>query len=312
MFSSIKIEQLDLKIIKDDGNATCKYSVRIPEELYTQLVRDTGLVIAKQNSMIFNYPKTKSTLFQMSIGIGSYQPNSKLPELMFSRRSVEKFDSFFLKNIPMLNNSFDSLAILPRLFNEKATLNNILNAFELFIQTSSENDCLVLYLVGHGIVPKGSELFHFFPYDGINGTDEEIFSSTLNTPILIDLIKSLKCRRVILIIDACLSGSAAESISKAVQSKITEDAPSDNTIPFSVNILFSALPYQFSIHTTDGSFLVNNIEKAMLILKEHKENISIGKIFRLILENTQSKYKSITQIPLIITSGTDFELFKYN
>ena len=87
------------------------------------------------------------------------------------------------------------------LFDEEATSENIINAFDQLRENLTKKDNLVLYYSGHGELH--SNRGYWLPIDAIAGKRHTYFPNHY----VKDLLKDLKAFHVIVIIDACFSGS---------------------------------------------------------------------------------------------------------
>ncbi len=101
-----------------------------------------------------------------------------------------------------------------------ATRANILNAFDDYVDEIGPNDNLLIYYAGHGIVEQG--FGYWVPVDG----DAVVSGRSLRTQNLvrhadvIDTIKKLRAKQVMVIADSCFAGGLAEIAAAA-----TADAP---------------------------------------------------------------------------------------
>jgi hypothetical protein len=312
-FSTQVLRQQNFPIIFNDKNIDCNNSIEIPKKIYYYLTEQNLSLQDSTKRTIYNYVKTNSKLIILSIGVDHYPSYSNLDSLTNSNKALIKFNDIFSKNQNLIKNAFDSLLILKPLIDQTATLDSIENKINWVIDHSNENDCLVLYFIGHGQSSKSSEFFHFFPYDGIDGSEDEICNSTLNTAYLADIFKALRNRRIILIIDACESAGAAPPISKIAECLTNiKDSSSIKQCPYSINAIFSSLSYQRSQQSNYGSLLVNIIENSFNELQKQSGNITVDDlIFE--MEKQAKVYKGrMKQTPVIINVGNNFYLFKQN
>src|SRR5262249_8804245 len=80
------------------------------------------------------------------------------------------------------------------------------------------DDAVLLYLAGHGEVPAGQGLYYFLPVDARNGSLRDYRQTALSSADLADLLRQMRSRRVITIMDTCQSGGALEGLAKAAES----------------------------------------------------------------------------------------------
>jgi uncharacterized caspase-like protein len=111
------------------------------------------------------------------------------------------------------------------IYDGHATRQAIRDRFSELSETIKEDDVVLLFISGHGFVPAGQEMFYFAPYD-LKGPDpEEQRRTALSTAMIAEAIRNIPARRVVLIIDACQSGGAIESLAKIAEIKAM--GPSD-------------------------------------------------------------------------------------
>src|SRR4051794_13721332 len=91
----------------------------------------------------------------------------------------------------------------------RATRDAVQQRLAEMIRAIRENDVVLLYFAGHGVVPSGQEMFYFVPVDS-RATD--LRRTGVSTAVLADDIRGLDARRVVLFIDACQSGGAVEPL----------------------------------------------------------------------------------------------------
>lgn len=100
------------------------------------------------------------------------------------------------------NYQFDKEHIV-RLYNNKATRENILEAFEDLQARITENDNLLVYYAGHGYYDEQSERGYWVPTGArLSKIADFIRNSTIH-----DYVKSIDSRHTFLIADACYAGS---------------------------------------------------------------------------------------------------------
>ncbi len=96
------------------------------------------------------------------------------------------------------------------LFNETATKQNINNAFLKLLELFDKNpnqDNLIVYFAGHGDYDKRFDIGYRIPTEAILSQD----STYIEDSAILDRVKRLKAKHVLLISDSCFSGSMVRS-----------------------------------------------------------------------------------------------------
>jgi hypothetical protein len=312
-FSLKNLEKFNLQLTVNNQDGDCKYQVEISEKVFTILSAAKKPSVVREIRKLYPYPKSSSNLIVFSAGIQNYPSSSNLEELSYSHTAVSGFNSLFSNNATRFRNTFDSVIIRPPLIDSAATLDGIIDGINWLISNSKENDCVVIYLIGHGMSANNSQFFHFFPYDGVKGSDDDIFGSTLHTALIADLIRVLRNKRIILVLDACESFGAAPAIRKVVDCMVNQVYSDRNqAVPCSINILFSSLPYQLSQQTKAGSMLGNLIEKSFNELLSSSGRIDMDDLFIEVEKQAGKIHNSMLQTPVFIQAGDNFDLIKSN
>jgi hypothetical protein len=150
--------------VKENGSLNCPLCVELPSKI--QLPEQKKDSVSIYNIDSISSRSSKGKLYFVPIGIGNYPINSKLPCLKSTSKSIEEFNQIFKKYKIQFNQLYDSIFHLePSLRDSLATKNNIVNYLYQILQKAQNNDLIIIYLYGHGIIPDQSEMFYFLPYD---------------------------------------------------------------------------------------------------------------------------------------------------
>jgi hypothetical protein len=136
-------------------------------------------------------PKIKPNLYAIIVGVSSY---TSMPSLKYTDDDAYRLYAF-LKSPEGGAVSDDRISLL---IDESATKSNILKSIIDKKKKVSSNDLLIIYLSGHGILDA------FIPYD-FDGRQNH-----LPYKQLLQEINNLACNNVIVVTDACHSGSIHE------------------------------------------------------------------------------------------------------
>ncbi len=161
--------------------------------------RAIGNIEIVESSTSFN-----SKNYLLAIGIDKYA-DTKIKNLNTAVDDVEKIAA-------LLVNKF-GFEHRPEylLFNEAATKQNINNAFVKLLELFDKNpnqDNLIVYFAGHGDYDKRFDIGYRIPTEAILSQD----STYIEDSAILDRIKRLKAKHVLLISDSCFSGSMVRSL----------------------------------------------------------------------------------------------------
>ena len=113
-------------------------------------------------------------------------------------------------------------ANVKELYNEAATKDAILDTFDQYWNTLTDDDNLVIYFSGHGEVHKFTKKGYWIPVDAELGTR----SSYLPNAEVLDFFKYLKAHHVFGIVDSCFSGTLFQTRKLSTQAERLDNIPS--------------------------------------------------------------------------------------
>lgn len=155
----------------------------------------------------------KPTLYLVTVGIDKYK-NQKY-NLNYAQadadgvaQSMSQYTSQLFK------------AVVPySLRNEKAVKANILNALEDIKKKSKEQDLLILYYAGHGVMSGESasdQEFFMVPSDvtQLYGRADILKEKAISASLLKEYAQSINAQKQVFILDACQSAGALESVTE--------------------------------------------------------------------------------------------------
>ncbi|MEL6192328.1 MAG: caspase family protein, partial [Bacteroidota bacterium] len=181
--------------------------------------------------------KRRNHLF--CIGINEYTHVSKLSNAV---TDVEAFSGLLTEEY---NFQKERIYLLT---DQKASRIAIIEKLKEYASTLTDNDNLILYFSGHGIKDKLTDEGFWIPVEGEKGNE----SSWLANETVMRYIRSMKAHHILLLIDACFSGSffvQARSLESkydvspsrfAITSgseEIVSDGPVGQNSPFSSTVL---------------------------------------------------------------------------
>jgi WD40 repeat protein len=146
-------------------------------------------------------PAKRATLHVLTVGINRYQ-NSGL-NLQFPLPDAVGIATYFRKNGSQLFRELD----IVELHDAAATKANILAAFATLRNKAQPEDVVVLYFAGHGDMRAND--WYFLTYELARPEDDqEVTRTGVSATFLADSMKSIRSQKMLLMLDACYSGSA--------------------------------------------------------------------------------------------------------
>jgi WD40 repeat protein len=252
-----------------------------------------------------------SVLHVQTVAVTAYPPSSNYSRLEAAVGDARALEAFFREKKPSPGDSYKRVRVWPGLQDGDARLDAIVQRFAAMAAEVAEDDVVLLFLSGHGRVPPGQEMFYFLPVDGKADAEAD---TGLSTAMLVDFIRSLRARRVILFIDACQSGGALDSLVKVVEAK----AEVDRRIPPSSNgrdapkqsgmhMVAASIPFQLA-KTADGA---DPFAKALLeklgAPGSSSRSICAQDVSTYIVSQVSKALESVAnQLPLAFSQGADF------
>ncbi|MBK6833192.1 MAG: caspase family protein [Bacteroidetes bacterium] len=169
----------------------------------------------KETFVITSEVETKKPdLYLITIGASEYQQKN------FNLKYAAKDANDIVTSLSKLK-TFNSIKT-KTLVNADVTLNNV-KALESFVAQASENDMVIIFAAGHGVLDKELD-YYFATYDidfanpAVNGIPYDVFQ---------DILDKTKSRKKIMFLDACHSGEIDKD-----EVKKTQEVKSDNGVVF--------------------------------------------------------------------------------
>ena len=132
--------------------------------------------------------------YLLAIGIDNY---SDWPPLKNAVNDAMTFQEVLRKKY---NYREDNITLIT---NEKATKQNIIEAFKAIIEKVGPNDKLIIYFSGHGHYDNVLNEGYWITQDAKKGTEADYLPNSF----LIKMFKQINAKHIFLIADACFSGS---------------------------------------------------------------------------------------------------------
>ncbi|MGK7392505.1 MAG: caspase family protein [Candidatus Cyclobacteriaceae bacterium M2_1C_046] len=254
-------------------------------------------------------------LYMLTIGINEYR-NSKY-NLNYALADADGLE----KSIVNFSSSLFPEIIQYRIRNGQATKQNIIAAMEEIKSKALEQDLLVVYYAGHGIVSEstaGSSDFYLALHDLLQlyGNPSLLSDKAISASEIKELTKGINAQKQIFFLDACQSGAAIESVTnRGVQEEkaIAQLARSTGTfwITASGSEQF-ATELKTLGHGVFTYSILQGLQGAADINRDGK--LSVKELSFYIEEQVpllSEKHKGSTQYPSTYSFGNDFPIAVY-
>lgn len=190
---------------KEDGKFTMYISLSPGDNLVKLTASDTKnnigteeitITLMDQNEVAYVPGLAQNHL--LIVGINEYQNFSVLNNAVHDAQAL---DSILLANYKIEPKNVTAL------YNSEATLENINSSFRNLIKNISPNDNLIVYFAGHGIYDNTLNEGYWIPVDAQRGK----FTTYYPNSLLLKTIKSIEAQHILVLADACFSGSLLSS-----------------------------------------------------------------------------------------------------
>jgi len=245
---------------------------------------------------------SRSTLYVQTIAVGQYPAGSGFPPLPSSVANAETLRLFFDRHRTLA--PYARVQIEEGLYDGSATLARIRARLTDIGRAMKEDDVLFLFLSGHGSVPLGQEMFFFVPWD-VGGSDPQLESqSAFSTAMLAQAIREMPASRVFIVIDACQSGGALESLARIAPAKAMETSAKTG-----IYVAASATPLQKALQGIgpNGSPLVQTLIKALTPAGSNSQ-VTARSVIAYIKREASVISAAGSATPMVSSTGVDFPL----
>lgn len=323
---SIAFDPNDLTFYGED--AVCPWRKELPGDKQYELI-STSSPLKAEVKLTYDGTKSEtaeSTLHILTVAVDSYDLSSSgFKPLLSSVRGAKEVEGFFAQQKGITNKPYRTIRIWDALYDAAATRDAIRQRLASMAREVEEDDVVFLFFSGHGIVPAGQEMFYFAPIDMRGPNPQDQRETGLNTAMLAEAIREMPARRVVLIIDACQSGGAIESLAKIgeVKAKVemrraqTEERAGTNGHKHEVGIyiIAAATPLQEAVQPKSG----NGALVATLLegLRSERAPVTGEEIWiRELIKHIQQRLPEVSaqigqrHTPMIVSTGVDFSIAK--
>ncbi|MEQ9487495.1 MAG: caspase family protein [Alphaproteobacteria bacterium] len=198
------------------------------------------------------------------------------------------------------------------LFNEKATRRGVTAALDKFKDTSPE-DVVLIYYAGHGEASPDEFFFVTYEFElplSVNRLERRALSATK----IKEMIQDIGARRVILLIDACKSGTAVAGFEDQVDRRVLRQMGQS----VGLHIVSATAKQQFAVELQDlghGVFTYSLIQAMSGKADDEPRdgNLTVREVVRYSEDSVpdlSQKYAQYQHWPLAYSRGLDFTLSK--
>lgn len=220
-----------VKVIPNGGKSSYAFDVSLTNSFgeqnyfYVSAASKTGIESEKVKFTITykGASEAKPRLFLVTIGIDKYKnPKYNLNYAQADADGVVKMISQQSKTL------FQEIVPFT-IRNEKATKANIYSALEQIKTKALEQDMIVVYYAGHGVMSGGNDKekeFFIVPHDvtQLYGRDEMLYEKAISAADLKKYAQAINAQKQVFILDACQSAGALESLESQSRGAAEEKA----------------------------------------------------------------------------------------
>ena len=178
-------------------------------------------------------PKPKPRLISAVAGINAYQ--APFPRLAKAAPDARTFAATVRERIPDVYDAAESIKLSRELYDAQASRTAIVAMLQDVAKNSRDDDTVLIYLSGHGLVdplPEDNvDLYYYITQNVAAGDEATVAREALSERDLASLISGIKARNVLLFLDTCHSG-AVETLSEYSSSSIDKLKERAGTGPY--------------------------------------------------------------------------------
>ena len=169
-------------------------SLQVFDEKNNRIEKKMEMEWETEEAILAKKIRNEAKYYGLIIAIGDYQDKT-IPSLESTIPDAQKF-----RNLLTLKYSFADRNIV---FIENAKSGDIISALEQLRQIVTQNDNLLVYYAGHGIWYAESNVGYWLPSDARNTNRDKWLSNSQ----IVDRLKEIQSKHLLLISDACFSGA---------------------------------------------------------------------------------------------------------
>ncbi|HXI29891.1 MAG TPA: caspase family protein [Vicinamibacterales bacterium] len=287
----------------EPGDATCKYQYDLGSA-----VRETPPARVTRSTPLATLLATGATLHVFCVGVSDYPASSGFEKLPYAVPSAKAIEQAYIKMAASHQYAYASVRVWPSLLDGAATRNEIRARLSDISRELGPEDIVILYFAGHGGAPRGQEMFAFASADA---RESDFARTGLTTPMLVDALREIRAS-VVIMIDACQAGAAAESLARFGEARVRRSGL-DCVLCHAAgaHVLAATLPFAYAVQLAG-----NRSALATALLEEFDQpDIQWLKLSALI-DHVRQRLPAISeakvgfrQVPLAVSVGDDFVIF---
>jgi len=254
-----------------------------------------------------------SVFHVQTIAISKYPPNSDYGTLTNATQDARTLEGLFKKRSPHTEDAYGAIRVWDGLFDSQARLIDIQQRFAAMLREVKEDDIVLLMLTGHGTVPPGQEMFYFIPVDGKADSEAD---TALSTAMIGDFVRQLRARRVLILINACQSGGAMDSLAKIIavkesaEDRISSLSHKNSQPPLAgTHVIAASIPFQVAnAPNGEDPFAGALIELVKRADGDTSEDVCARDMTLYVYDEVvkRLKAKGENQTPLKLSAGSNF------
>jgi caspase domain-containing protein len=303
---------LSVEDFEETSEADCRFWKKLPGDMEQYELSSRLSETVNPFSAAWDNTRTtldNATIHVQTVGVSRYPYGSGLAPLPYAVNDAEAIETYFndLKQIGV------NVHIWERLEDDRASLPSIRKRLAEISSQSAENDIVILFFSGHGVVPPGQEMFYFLPGDIAGKGSEDVRVGGLNTAMLAEAVRNASARRLLLIMDACQSGGALGSLKKVADAKYRIEQfrdqvePDSGRIRFGIYLIAAATPLEKAI---EPRVLQHGVLTGAILRALHDNPTSVLALSQSLGVRVHELSTALRskQSPVIFSEGTDFPL----
>lgn len=166
-------------------------------------------------------PPAKPRLIYTVAGIDAYRP--PFPKLQRAASDARTFAATLRERLPDAYDAAESLKLSRELYDAAASRDALVEALRTVARQAREEDTVVIYLAGHGLVDPvpddNVDLYYYITQNVAAGDVPTVARDALSERDLMELLRDIPAKNKVLLLDTCHSG-AVQALAQYPASKI--------------------------------------------------------------------------------------------
>jgi WD40 repeat protein len=312
-----------IQTIPNTGNAVFQFDVTLnnaygDQNFFYVTASSKSRIDSEKLKFVINYKGVTTeepNLYLITIGIDEYR-NAKY-NLNYAQADADGVaEAIRTRSSSLFKNVYNF-----QLRNDKALKTGILDAFDQVKQKALEQDVLIVYYAGHGVMSEESpgkpREFFLIPHDitQLYGRDEMLFEKAISAEEIKAITKTINAQKQIFILDACQSAGALQTVSRgALEEKaIAHMARSTGTfwITASGSEQFASEFEQLKHGVFTYALLEGLGGKADANADRKLTVRELSTYIEQVVPELSERFKGVAQFPSAYSFGNDFPIVVY-